>query len=112
MSLDNVVTVARSAIGRRVTGLAPERLAEVCRAMEFALGCDEALGLTCAPYVPRQRGTQRDRTERNGTTLADGSERGLAKVASTFGIPGSVEQGSITTSPSEIWPNFRKKLDT
>jgi mRNA interferase MazF len=44
VSLDNVVTVARSAIGRRVTGLAPERLAEVCRAMEFALGCDESLG--------------------------------------------------------------------
>ena len=44
VSLDNVVTVHRAAIGRRVSGLRPERLAEVCRAMEFALGCDESLG--------------------------------------------------------------------
>jgi mRNA interferase MazF len=44
VSLDNVVTVPRAAVGRRLTGLNPERLAEVCRALEFALGCDEARG--------------------------------------------------------------------
>jgi mRNA interferase MazF len=44
VSLDNIVTVPRAAIGRRVSGLSPERLAEVCSAMGFALGCDESLG--------------------------------------------------------------------
>lgn len=43
VSLDNVVTVPRAGLGRRLAVLSPERLAAVCRALEFALGCDETL---------------------------------------------------------------------
>lgn len=41
VSLDNIVTVPRAALGRRLTGLGARKLAAVCSAMEFALGCDE-----------------------------------------------------------------------
>jgi mRNA interferase MazF len=44
VSLDNVVTVPRGGLGRRLTALAPEKLAAVCRALYFALGCDETAG--------------------------------------------------------------------
>jgi len=44
VSLDNVMTVARQGLGRRLSGLGPERMAQVCRALEFALGCDEGIG--------------------------------------------------------------------
>ena len=44
VSLDNIVTVPLSGLGRRVTGLTPGRMAEVCRALDFALGCDETAG--------------------------------------------------------------------
>lgn len=40
VSLDNIVTLPRAALGRRVTGLGAVKLAAVCAAMEFALGCD------------------------------------------------------------------------
>jgi mRNA interferase MazF len=40
VNLDHVVTVPRRALGRRLTGLGPTKLAEVCRAIEFALGCN------------------------------------------------------------------------
>lgn len=39
VNLDHVVTLPKAALGRRVTGLAPERMVEVCRALGFALGC-------------------------------------------------------------------------
>ena len=39
VNLDHVVTIPKAALGRRVSGLAPERLLEICRALEFALGC-------------------------------------------------------------------------
>jgi mRNA interferase MazF len=44
VSLDNVVTVARAGLGRRVGGVGAEKLAAICRALDFALGCDEDLG--------------------------------------------------------------------
>lgn len=40
VNLHNVVTVARDALGRRVTRLSPDRMREVCSALAFALGCD------------------------------------------------------------------------
>ncbi len=39
VNLDHVVTIPKPALGRRVTGLSPERMLEVCRALAFALGC-------------------------------------------------------------------------
>lgn len=39
VNLDHVVTVPKVALGRRVTGLAPERMLEVCKALGFAVGC-------------------------------------------------------------------------
>jgi mRNA interferase MazF len=39
-NLHNVVTVSQDAVGRRVTRLSPERMDQVCVALEFALGCD------------------------------------------------------------------------
>jgi len=44
VSLDNVITVPRAGLGRRLTGLGPKKLAQVCRALDFALGCDETAG--------------------------------------------------------------------
>lgn len=41
VNLDHVVTVPQQALGRRLAVLRPERLAEVCRALGFALGCKE-----------------------------------------------------------------------
>lgn len=41
VNLDNVVTVPRANLGRRVTTLDRRRLAEVCVALGFAMGCDE-----------------------------------------------------------------------
>ena len=42
VSLDNLISVPQSGLGRRLTGLSAERLAAVCSALEFALGCDES----------------------------------------------------------------------
>ena len=39
-SLQNVVTVDKQAIGRRVTALGRERMHQICDALRFALGCD------------------------------------------------------------------------
>jgi mRNA interferase MazF len=39
VNLYNVITVPRSNLGRRVAVLSPERLAEICAALGFALGC-------------------------------------------------------------------------
>jgi mRNA interferase MazF len=44
VSLDNVLTVPRASVGRRVATLSRERLAEVCAALEFAVGCDRDRG--------------------------------------------------------------------
>jgi mRNA interferase MazF len=41
-NLDHVQTVPRANLGRRVTGVHPHRLADACRALAFALGCDAA----------------------------------------------------------------------
>jgi mRNA interferase MazF len=39
VNLHNVVTVSKTHLGRRVATLSPERLREVCSALDFALGC-------------------------------------------------------------------------
>jgi mRNA interferase MazF len=39
VNLHNVITVSKAHLGRRVAGLSPERLKEVCNALGFALGC-------------------------------------------------------------------------
>lgn len=39
-NLHNVVTVARSVLGRRLAQLSARRMHEVCVALAFALGCD------------------------------------------------------------------------
>jgi len=40
VNLHNLVTVSQDAVGRRVARLSPERMRQVCAALEFALGCD------------------------------------------------------------------------
>ena len=40
VNLHNVVTVSRARLGRRVARLNTERMAEVCGALRFSLGCD------------------------------------------------------------------------
>jgi mRNA interferase MazF len=39
VNLDNVTTIARAGLGRRVAALGPERMREVCAALAFAVGC-------------------------------------------------------------------------
>jgi mRNA interferase MazF len=39
VNLHNVVTVSKQQLGRRVAKLSAQRLAEVCAALGFALGC-------------------------------------------------------------------------
>lgn len=39
VNLDNVVTVPKGELGRRLTQLSARRMAAVCSALEFALGC-------------------------------------------------------------------------
>ena len=39
INLHNVVTVSKEHLGRRVAKLSTQRLAEVCAALGFALGC-------------------------------------------------------------------------
>ena len=39
VNLHNVVTVSKTHLGRRIAGLSPERLREICGALGFALGC-------------------------------------------------------------------------
>jgi mRNA interferase MazF len=41
VNLHNLVTVAQSAIGRRLVQLPSPRMREVCRSLIFALGCEE-----------------------------------------------------------------------
>lgn len=38
-NLDNIVTIRRSGLGRRVAQLSPLRMDEICKALGFALGC-------------------------------------------------------------------------
>lgn len=38
-NLQNVATVPRARLGRRVATLSPQRMEEICRALDFALGC-------------------------------------------------------------------------
>lgn len=40
VNLHNLATVSQGAVGRRVAHLGPERMDQVCSALEFALGCD------------------------------------------------------------------------
>lgn len=40
VNLHNLVTVSQSRIGRRVARLSEERMAEICAALAFAVGCD------------------------------------------------------------------------
>jgi mRNA-degrading endonuclease toxin of MazEF toxin-antitoxin module len=41
INLHNVVTVPKDRVGRRVAQLDPRRMAEVCAALAFALGCGD-----------------------------------------------------------------------
>ncbi len=41
VNLHNLVTVQKDVVGRRVAQLSDARLHEVCRAIGFALGCEE-----------------------------------------------------------------------
>jgi mRNA interferase MazF len=40
VNLHNVVTVSRAGLGKRVARLNTKRMAEVCGALRFSLGCD------------------------------------------------------------------------
>ena len=40
VNLHNIVTVAQTGIGRRVAKLDDEKMARVCRAIDFVLGCE------------------------------------------------------------------------
>ena len=40
VNLHNLVTVSREHVGRRVAQLSPMRMAEICAALQFSLGCD------------------------------------------------------------------------
>lgn len=40
VNLHNLVTVRQHELGRRIARLAPEKMAEACGALLFALGCD------------------------------------------------------------------------
>ena len=41
MNLDHVASVPRKNLGKWVSTLSPDRMAEACDALDFALGCDE-----------------------------------------------------------------------
>ena len=41
VNLHHVMTVPRKALGRWVATLTPERTDDLCRALAFALGCDD-----------------------------------------------------------------------
>jgi mRNA interferase MazF len=40
VSLHNIIIVPQSLIGRRVAQLNPQRMSEICRALQFSVGCD------------------------------------------------------------------------
>jgi mRNA interferase MazF len=40
VNLDNVITIPRALVGRRITALDACRMAEVCGALAFAVGCE------------------------------------------------------------------------
>lgn len=40
VNLHNAVTVSQRRLGRRVTQVSPLRMAEICMALRFSLGCD------------------------------------------------------------------------
>lgn len=40
VNLHNVVTVSQNRLGRRVAQLSSLRMAEICKALRFSLGCD------------------------------------------------------------------------
>lgn len=40
VNLHNAVTVAQDRLGKRVAHLSPMRMAEICAAIRFSLGCD------------------------------------------------------------------------
>jgi mRNA interferase MazF len=40
VNLHNPVTVAQEGLGRRLAQLRPSRMADVCAALRFSLGCD------------------------------------------------------------------------
>jgi mRNA interferase MazF len=44
INLHNAVTVSQQRLGRRVSRLGARRMAEVCAALRFSLGCDSAPG--------------------------------------------------------------------
>lgn len=45
VNLHNAVTVSQARLGRRVAQLRSSRMADICAALGFSLGCDEANGV-------------------------------------------------------------------
>lgn len=41
VNLHNLVTVTKKGLGRRLTQLRPAKVAEICAAVQFSLGCDD-----------------------------------------------------------------------
>lgn len=41
VNLDNVTTVHRDRVGRRLAVLGPQRMRQICAALAFAVGCDD-----------------------------------------------------------------------
>ena len=42
VNLHNAITISQSRLGKRVAGLSPVRMNEICAAFRFSLGCDDA----------------------------------------------------------------------
>ena len=40
VNLHNAVTISQERLGKRIAGLRPQRMQEVCAAVRFSLGCD------------------------------------------------------------------------
>src|SRR5579884_1406053 len=54
VNLHNAVTVSQNRVGRRIAQLSSLRMAEICAAVRFSLGCDLSSETTLnrAPYPP------------------------------------------------------------
>ena len=40
VNLHNAITVSQDRLGKRVAHLSPERMSQICSALQFSLGCD------------------------------------------------------------------------
>jgi mRNA interferase MazF len=53
VNLHNIVTVAQTGIGNRIAKLDSDKMNDVCRAIDFSLGCegDEGMSAPSAPFL-------------------------------------------------------------